>query len=333
MNVNINEDFYYNPNNLLSYNCLINLIEGERGNGKTYAFKKLGIDNFIKNGSQFIWIRRYETELDNIDRFFDDIRKRYPNHELEVKGKKFYCDGKTMGMAVPLSKAVTLKSVPFPEVKYIFFDEFLISSPHYHYLKDEISQLFDFYSTVARNRDVRLFLIANSISEINPYHSFFNIKIDNDRRFYKIGKDIILERTSTENYRQAMSMTRFGKIIKNTRYGRYAIDNEYLNDNKSFIEKKSEKAINRFNIVYNEKTIGIWIDTELGRIYCSNKFNSSCPNYCITTKDMQPNYIILKNNSHYIKMLKDAFQRGYIYYENIKIKGIMEEVQKYLYIK
>ena len=62
--INMNPEFYYNPQKLLSYNCLFNFIEGERGNGKTYAFKKFCIDNFIKKGLQFIWVRRYESELE-----------------------------------------------------------------------------------------------------------------------------------------------------------------------------------------------------------------------------------------------------------------------------
>lgn len=329
--IKMNPEFYYNPQKLLSYNCLFNFIEGERGNGKTYAFKKFCIDNFIKKGLQFIWIRRYESELEDIEEFFSDIQNRYPNYELKVKGKKFYCNDKLMGRAMPLSKGITKKSVPFPNVAFIVFDEFLIEKGNYHYLPNEVKAFLDLYSTIARSRDVRVFFVANSISELNPYHLFFNI-VPNGR-FTKVKEDIILERTDTVNYRQAMKMTRFGKIINGTAYGRYAIDNEYINDNKEFIEEKTDYASNRFNILYNNVYMGIWVDTKVGKIYCSFKHNKTLPTYCITTNDMKPNYLILKSNSNYMKMLKTAFEFGYIYYENLKVKGYMQEVQKYLCIK
>lgn len=330
MEVIINESFYYSPQQLLSYNCLFNFIEGERGNGKTYAFKKFVIDNFIRKGIEFIWLRRYESELDDINKFFDDIKDKY-KEKLEVKGKKFYCNDKLMGQAMPLSKGITKKSVPFPNVGFIVFDEFLIDKGNYRYLKNEVKEFLDFYSTIARSRDVRVFFIANSISEINPYHLFFNI-VPNGR-FTKIKDDVILERTDTINFRQAMKKTRFGKIINNTAYSRYAIDNEYVNDNKEFIEEKSKTSVNRFNIVYKNIFLGIWVDTKLGKIYVSRKHNKNLPSYCITTDDMKPNYLILKANSNYMKMLKTAYEYGYLYCEDIKVKGYMEEVKKYLAIK
>lgn len=329
----MNEEFYYSPQKLLSYNCLFNFVEGERGNGKTYAFKKFCIDNFIKRNAQFIWIRRYSTELEDNSKFFDDIKDRYPNHTFKVTGYKYYCDDKLMGQAIPLSKGITKKSTPYPNVETIIFDEFLITNKHYHYLSNEVEQLFDLYSTIARTRDVRLFLLANSTSEINPYHLYFNININNNQRFIKVADDIILERTDTVNYRQVVQKTRFGKIISKTTYGKYAIDNEFANDNKSFIEKKSDNSTNRFNIVFNNQFIGIWLDLEQGKIYCSRKCNKMLPTYCITTDDMKPNYLILKSNANYLKLLKNGIEKGYIYYEDMKIKGYMLQVQKYLCIK
>lgn len=330
--VELNEQIYYNPQKLLSYNCLFNFVEGERGNGKTYGFKKIGIDNFRKRKEEFIYLRRYETELNDINLFFSDIQARY-KEKLTVSGHTFKCNDEIMGHAIPLSKAITKKSIPFDKVTLIIFDEFLIEKSNYHYLKNEVKQLLDFYETVARGRNnVRLVCIANSISEINPYHAYFDIK-PSGSEFTKIKKDIILQRTNSSDYRVYKQKSRFGQIIKGTDYEKYAIQNEYINDNKEFIEPKSDKAINRFNVIYQNVTIGIWIDHIQGKLFCSSKFNKELPNYCIVTEDMRPNYMILKNTSNYMKLLKNAYDYGFIYYENIKIKGYMEEVRKLLYIK
>lgn len=327
----MNETFYYNPQRLLSYNCLWNFINGERGNGKTYAFKKLCIDRFIKHEEEFIWLRRYETELADIRLWFNDIKEKYPNYEFKVNAGKFYINDKVAGYYFPLSKALTKKSVPYPNVKRIVFDEYIIAKGNYHYLRNEVRCLQDLYETVARTRDVYLYCIANSISELNPYHIYFNMV--SKGRFTRIQEDMILETTDTINYRQAKANTRYGKMIKDTDYGRFAIDNEFVEDNHEFIEQKTPKAINRFNIKIGTKTIGIWMDTSVGKIFCCSSYNSTLPMYCITTNDMKPNYLILKATSNYMKTLKNAFEYGFIYYESMKIKGYMQDVQRYLNIK
>lgn len=236
-----------------------------------------------------------------------------------------------MGFYSPLSKGITKKSVSFPKVNKIIFDEFLITKGNYHYLKNEVQCYFDMYETIARLKTVKAYFIANSTSEINPWWSFFGIKTTG--RFTKVKTDLIVETTDSVDYRQIKRQSRFGKLIEGTEYAQYSIENKFVFDNKEFIEEKTPNSRNAFNVVYNRTTIGIWIDTTQGKIYCSRKHNPDLPNYCITTEDMKPNYLILKASSNYLKMLKNAFEMGYIYYENIKVKGIMTEVRKYLNIK
>lgn len=331
MSIPINETFYYDNQRLLSFDCLFNFIVGERGNGKTFSFKRLCISRYLKYQEEFIWLRRYETELNDISLFFNDIKEKFPNHKFETKGGKFYCDDKVMGYYLPLSKASTKKSTPYPNVKRICFDEFLITKGNYHYLHEEVKCLLDFYETVARSRDVYLYCIANAISEINPYFMYFDIKPQG--QFTKIGTDIIVEVTNSIYYRQAKKMTRFAKIIEGSDYSKYAIENEFIADNKEFIEEKSVNSINKFNININQKIIGIWYDLKQGKIYCSYKHNPQLPIYCITTNDLKPNYLILKANINYMKHLKNGFENGFIYFESMKVKGLMEEVKKFLYIK
>ena len=54
---------WWDLKNTLSYNALFNFVVGSRGCGKTYGFKKWAAEDFIKNGNQFIYIRRYKTEM------------------------------------------------------------------------------------------------------------------------------------------------------------------------------------------------------------------------------------------------------------------------------
>ena len=60
-----NENIYYNYDKLFSFNFLMAFVIGERGCGKTFGAKVGVLKKFLKNGEQFIYLRRYKTELDN----------------------------------------------------------------------------------------------------------------------------------------------------------------------------------------------------------------------------------------------------------------------------
>ena len=57
---------YYNYHRILSYNCPVNCLFGERGCGKSYGAKKYVIQQYNKNRSQFLYLRRYDNEIKEI---------------------------------------------------------------------------------------------------------------------------------------------------------------------------------------------------------------------------------------------------------------------------
>ena len=93
---------WYSFDRVNSYNSFYHFILTNRGFGKSYGAKKRCIDRFLKYGEQFVYVRRYKTELKKISRYFEDIKERYKGHDLEVRGRTFYCDGKVCGYAIPL---------------------------------------------------------------------------------------------------------------------------------------------------------------------------------------------------------------------------------------
>lgn len=68
---------FYDGYKTLTYNALFNFIIGNRGSGKTYWAKRWAINDFIKKGEQFIYLRRYKTELRTIKNFFADISEEF----------------------------------------------------------------------------------------------------------------------------------------------------------------------------------------------------------------------------------------------------------------
>ena len=69
-----NENFWYSLQRVLSFNALINIIIGERGVGKSFSCKKHVINRFIKKGEEFVYLRRYKTELSkSFKKFFEAL--------------------------------------------------------------------------------------------------------------------------------------------------------------------------------------------------------------------------------------------------------------------
>ena len=60
------QNIYYDMSKLLSFNKFLNISIGARGLGKSYAAKRWAINNWLKNKKQFVYIRRYKTEFNNI---------------------------------------------------------------------------------------------------------------------------------------------------------------------------------------------------------------------------------------------------------------------------
>lgn len=251
---------WWNPHKVLSHNCLYNFIVGNRGAGKTYGFKLWAIKSFLKNGKQFIYLRRYKTEFKDFKNFFHDViaNNEFPDVEFEVKGLTLYINKKIAGYGVALSTAMTKKSTAYPEVDKICFDEFVIDSQGglIRYLSNEVESFLEFYETVARLREnCRVLFLSNAVSIVNPYFLYWNLRPHPKRQFTKVGH-MLIEFVKNEEFVEAKYQTKFGQIIKDTKYGKYAVENEFLKDNMNFIEKKTGDAKFDFSIDYNGNTYG-----------------------------------------------------------------------------
>lgn len=323
---------FYNLSNLLSRNSLFNFIIGNRGCGKSFALKKHAINCFLKNNSQFIYLRRYKTELKNsAPTFFNDISSLYPEHKFTYKNSTFYIDGKCAGYAFNLSTSITLKSMSFPNVSTIIFDEFLIMNSCYHYLSNEVLLFLEFYETIARMRDVKVFFLANAITQTNPYFNYFNIKLTN-KQFYLINNLICIEIINNKDYITAKKSTKFGQLIANTSYNDYAIENNFINDSNSFIAKLPPKSTYFFTLHTLNYKIGIWYNND--KLYCSHKYDSQCPFIFTSSSNLHDeNHTFSKPSatSSFWNKLYRSFCNASLYFEDINIKNtILEELKIFL---
>ena len=328
---------YYDISRLLSYNSLFSFVVGERGCGKTYQFKDWAIRDFLKNGKQFIYVRRYKTELKDIAQFFDDIVHKYPDVEFSIKNGKFYINKQVAGYYIALSTSVTKKSVPYPKVNKIGYDEFILEKSNIHYLPNEVEMFLGLYKTVDRDRDnVRCVFMANAVTIMNPYFLYFGIKPNKTKRFYKYCEgEIVVELTDLEEFRARAKTSRLSKIIGGTDYEKYSVDNEFINDNYEFIENKTKNSYYLATFYYKNAKVGLWCDNRKGLIYATSNIDETFPiRYSLTTEDHKPNQIMLSNanKSDRVKSIRKCYDNGLMRFESLAIKNTMYEIFRVLAI-
>lgn len=180
---------FYQIDNILKRNSVYNVIFGERSNGKTYAVLKYGIEQFFKTKGQIAIIRRWKEDITG-KRAADMFSSLVYNKEVEKasngeytgitywagkfyvcnydeKGKAIYNDNDCMGYVFALSDTEHNKSISYPRITTILFDEFLTK---FTYLQDEFMLFMNTISTIVRQRtNVKIFMLGNTVNRYCPY--------------------------------------------------------------------------------------------------------------------------------------------------------------------
>lgn len=333
-------DIYYSFDEIRSHQCMLNYVLSNRGSGKTFGAKVMCIKDFIKsNGEQqFMYVRRFASELEDKDMFFNDIIESnlFPDYEFTVKGNIGYCNGEIICHFVPLSTSLQKKSVPYPKVTKIIYDEFIINRNTQRYLKNEVIIFLELISTVVRNRDnVTVFCLGNNLSYVNPHFSYFGITVDGNKRFTKSNnKQIVVEIYNNKNFAKAQKKTTFGKIIKDTKYGKYNIENANLQDSDCFIVPKMPyKKIFYCSFLLNSKEYGVWYVEDYKTYYVDDKINNtSKKRYSVNLDEHKEGYINIKfaRMDFRIRNFKNLFAKGLIVFKSQEIKINFYEILKYL---
>ena len=338
----MDNSIYWNINELLSYNALLNFVIGERGVGKSYGAKLYVANRFIKKGEQFVYIRRYKTELktammkNSTPVFFEQITNdpKMEGHKFSNTKDTMSIDGKICGYAIPLSVANILKSSTYDKVTTIIFDEFILDKGTYHYLQDEVTAFLETFETISRLREVKVLFLGNAISITNPYFTYFDLSLPYNSEF-KTFKDglIVVNYIKNIKYREVKKQTKFGRLIENTEYGKYAIDNEFLRDSKYFIKKKNKNSKFFFIMKLGGKDYGVWIDYNTNSIFISNDYDPLCPVIItINPNDHNETTLLIKiRNNTFFKNLIEHYRQGLLFFENQNIKNtVLEYISKYL---
>ena len=115
----MNNDIYYNFDKLFSYNFLLAFVIADRGCGKTFGAKVSMIKRFLKTGDEFIYLRRYKTELDMaLGTFWDDIQSHG------------YFDDLELSFARKTGKKIIARSYLLKEISEEYYQTIAVSGTH-----------------------------------------------------------------------------------------------------------------------------------------------------------------------------------------------------------
>lgn len=187
---------YYRLDRILKEGADYNLIIGERSNGKTYAVQEHILIDYFEAGHQFFMLKRWQEDikptiiqnaidgklLNRIKELskgsFDSIvyrNGRFIAVCFDDKGKPIISDDNTVGYVWDISESERLKSLSFPNVTNVYFEEF-ISLHNEGYHPDEIRLFLNIISTIVRDRtNVKIWMLGNTTNPYNPYFKHFGI--------------------------------------------------------------------------------------------------------------------------------------------------------------
>lgn len=182
--------YYYDLLDLLKKVCQYYMIYGIRSNGKTTAVYILALIDYCYNGNQLGLIRRYDIDFKgksgremfkglakieykgkNLIEFltngqYNDI-KYYSSQwylcKYDEELDKIVCDTKPFCHAFALNVSEHEKSISYPNIRTILFDEFIARDG---YLFDEFVKFMNIISTIVREKnETTIFMCGNSINK------------------------------------------------------------------------------------------------------------------------------------------------------------------------
>lgn len=186
------ETEYYSLENILKCGCNWMLLFGMRSNGKSYAVKDYVLKEAWKDHRPFLYLRRWGEDI-RVKQltYFDDMPiYEYTDGEYMcvtpyqgnwywgnvLESGKIERGPKSIGRYCALSEAERYKSQVF-NTENLIYEEFLTNRLYLGSReRPEPRLLMQFVSTVARDRDIKVFMIGNTISRVCPYIDDWSLK-------------------------------------------------------------------------------------------------------------------------------------------------------------
>lgn len=203
----MSKSIYWNIEPILNTKSDFNIAIGQRGNGKTFGTLKHFLEAYKVTKKRFCYIRRFDEDIKayRMEQLFAPFTNVIENlfgaeFTIEYKNHKFFLVNGNgtkvdiIGYVLSISSSSHTKSIAYTNVGYILYDEFIKMAGEPE-LRDEMSRFDNTLSTIIRgdNENVKVFLLANTVSKYTPFFMRFGIDINKIEQGQIFTKEIQLE--------------------------------------------------------------------------------------------------------------------------------------------
>lgn len=364
---------WYNWRRIDGFQCPVKIAISRRGLGKTFGKVRSSIEDFVTDGARFIYVVETGDMVraltqNNGERFFskllefyseqDTSRKRYFYNKIcstsiedlsddekkkivkkgsaKIYGGTLRINGETAGYILDLNSFGEIKRNNFVNIKCVIVDEFIserldkttLSSPK------KISSIIQ---SVARLKDVKIYMLANAIRKDDPILARMGFKLDKYgiyKKYDECGLLAVLDFVDPKDYPE------FKKAHDKSVAGRFAkmLGETNEEENKFLSDLPDARRLTRIDYKKNGFAINIVKDEEIvtlkelkdGNIACVPFSGMNCKTlFCLTEKEQgyRMGYHVMCNSElrkMIANMLRADIVRYYSEIEYAKLKYILK---------
>lgn len=281
---------------------------GGRATGKTYGALKWADNDFNKNGSKYIYLRRTDRQLDECMRIANNPFKQinidtgasiYPLQEKnygrcffkgeEHENGKIISVGEPHGYMLSLSTIGNIRGLSYSDVGIVIYDEFM-KMPTEKTMKNEGFAFADMYESINRNREftgakpLKAICLSNANDLANDLfiyyqlvdHVQFMIK-HNKYQYLDYGRGFALLRfddSPISAQKQNTSLYRFSG--ENSEYNKFAVNNTFK---QTEIPTIKSQPLNEYKPIVNINGLYIYEHKSESKYYCTYHKSGNPPKY------------------------------------------------------
>lgn len=351
---------YYDWDKTLSYDADVTMVVGARGVGKTFGLRLQFVRDWLKDGSRFVEITRYKSEIPDVARnYFDRMVELglFPDHVFRTNGKTAYIavkpedptakpDWQVIGYFVALTEMQKSKKRTFANVRRLLLDEATVDmSDRYHgYLSREFELLANIVDSCTREcagddetkRRPHVYLLSNACDLANPYFVRYDINtVPPEGYSWHAGKTFLLHYLRDAEYAEAKREdTVAGRMLRGTVGERVAAFNDFGNGHDDFVEPKPSFCDFYFGFIWRSERFGVWYDPLSGNFWITGKIpnNTSAPVFALSRADNRVNLMMVKRSNKLLQQLVDLAMYNQLrfdtvgrrerFYESLSLFGI-----------
>lgn len=332
---------YFSMEYLKSKNALFNGAFSDRSDGKTFDIKVHILDDYIINGYDSIYIRRFKTEITKkmYSSFLNEVLLKaerkdiYNQYEYKTTKEGIFIRKKGSTEEyhqccyfMPITMSGKLKSsMDVDNIYNIYFDEYIPLDNQYSH--NEMDLILELWKSVDRDRDVvRMWFFGNKITYYCPLFDYFKIDLKlsakDTIRLYQ-NNTLAIQIYSCKEHREKRKNSRFNDLVKGTDYEAYenggilkALELKYRKHLDSY------ECFASFRTALGEGTI--WYDDDYNFIVSQTTRKDMLVICDAVYKDDRE--IALVTLSNLANILKTNYKLGRVLFEDDKAFHIFEPI-------